>query len=241
VAESGIEGLPIEDLPIRLGLSPAAIASLVIQAGTVLQLGSRIYLKQILTELSEAIVKAVVAYHSSHPLAPGMPLASARLNGANSHLSDAMISRLLAQSMVESSDGLLRAPGWRPRVTGSDEGHLSWLRARLKEAGREPPSVAELRIGINGNDPIPVLRILEREGIVVQVEPERFYDAGVVAGMMQQLRDGMRDGATYAPAQLRELLGVSRKYLMPFLEYCDRRHVTERHENGRVLARQEAR
>jgi selenocysteine-specific elongation factor len=85
------------------------------------------------------------------------------------------------------------------------------------------------------------LRILEREGIVVQVEPERFYDAGVVAGMMQQLRDGMRDGATYAPAQLRELLGVSRKYLMPFLEYCDRRHVTERHENGRVLARQEAR
>jgi selenocysteine-specific elongation factor len=138
---------------------------------------------------------------------------------------------------MEVVEGLLRQPGWTPKVGGRDEEALNWLQDQLRRAGREPPALGDLRDGIAGRDPIPLLRILERNGVVVQVEPERFYDAGTVAEMMQELRDGMQDGAEYAPAQLREMLGISRKFLMPFLEFCDRQHLTERRQNGRVLAR----
>jgi hypothetical protein len=95
---------------------------------------------------------------------------------------------------LELVDGLLRQPGWRPTVSGKDEEHQRWLQDHLKNAGREPPAISELRDGMGGRDPIPLLRILEREGVVVPVEPERFYDAAVVAEMMQELRDGMQDG-----------------------------------------------
>jgi hypothetical protein len=37
-----------------------------------------------------------------------------------------------------------------------------------------------------------------------------------------------------APTELRELLGFSRKFLIPFLEYCDKRGYTVRQGNGRV-------
>jgi selenocysteine-specific elongation factor len=46
----------------------------------------------------------------------------------------------------------------------------------------------------------------------------------------------MTKGRVYTPAELRDVLGVSRKYLIPFLEYCDRQRITERLEGGRVLA-----
>ena len=46
----------------------------------------------------------------------------------------------------------------------------------------------------------------------------------------------MEGGRVYSPGELRELLGITRKYLIPFLEYCDRQRVTERRMQGRVLA-----
>jgi selenocysteine-specific elongation factor len=37
-----------------------------------------------------------------------------------------------------------------------------------------------------------------------------------------------------APTDLREMLGFSRKYLIPFLEYCDKKGYTSRQGNGRI-------
>jgi len=46
---------------------------------------------------------------------------------------------------------------------------------------------------------------------------------------------GMADGREYAPAELRDLLGLTRKFLIPFLEYCDREGYTIRTGLGRRL------
>jgi hypothetical protein len=45
----------------------------------------------------------------------------------------------------------------------------------------------------------------------------------------------MEAGREYSPSELRDVIGLSRKYLIPFLEYCDRRGITERRLAGRVL------
>jgi hypothetical protein len=44
----------------------------------------------------------------------------------------------------------------------------------------------------------------------------------------------MAVGREYSPAELRELLGLSRKFLIPFLEYCDRVGYTVRGVTGRL-------
>jgi selenocysteine-specific elongation factor len=56
--------------------------------------------------------------------------------------------------------------------------------------------------------------------------------------MVGKLREELVPGEVYVPAQLRDILGFSRKYLIPFLEYCDRNGVTERRGEGRVLRAQ---
>jgi selenocysteine-specific elongation factor len=53
--------------------------------------------------------------------------------------------------------------------------------------------------------------------------------------MIAQLKESLKPGQVYAPAQLRDVLGSSRKFLIPFLEFCDRRGLTERRGEGRVL------
>jgi hypothetical protein len=43
----------------------------------------------------------------------------------------------------------------------------------------------------------------------------------------------MAAGVEYGPAELRELLGFSRKFLIPFLEFCDRSGHTMRDGAGK--------
>jgi hypothetical protein len=47
------------------------------------------------------------------------------------------------------------------------------------------------------------------------------------------LRNGMVPGHDYAASELRVVLGVSRKFLIPYLEYCDQAGFTHRADDGR--------
>jgi selenocysteine-specific elongation factor len=68
---------------------------------------------------------------------------------------------------------------------------------------------------------------------VVKVEPDRYYAAGALQTLLDRLADVMHENREYSPAELREALGTSRKYLIPLLEYCDRRALTIRTDTGR--------
>jgi selenocysteine-specific elongation factor len=80
-----------------------------------------------------------------------------------------------------------------------------------------------------------LLRLLERQGRIVQVEADRFYDRSALDAMVARLKGTLVPGSAYVPAQLRDVLGFSRKYLIPFLEFCDRTGLTERRGDGRIL------
>ena len=124
--------------------------------------------------------------------------------------------------------------GWSPSPLPVHRPLLERLERVLREAGREPPSSAELQAEL-GPDTPALLHFLERSGSLVQVESDRFYDAGAIEALVASLRAGMVMGREYAPGDLRDLLGVSRKYLIPLLEYCDRRGITDRSSGGRML------
>ena len=80
----------------------------------------------------------------------------------------------------------------------------------------------------------PILRFLERRLDVTQVEQNRYYADTQLRLLVDRLREAMPPGAELSPSELREALGLSRKFLIPFLEYCDRVGYTNRGTTGRV-------
>ena len=69
----------------------------------------------------------------------------------------------------------------------------------------------------------------------MQVETDRYYDRNTLEAMIGRLKTELVPGQVYVPAQLRDVLGFSRKYLIPFLEFCDRMGIMERRGEGRVI------
>ena len=68
------------------------------------------------------------------------------------------------------------------------------------------------------------------------MESERYYSSRALSALVGTLRATMQPGRPYTPAELRDALGLSRKYLIPLLEYCDRSGITDRRGGERFIA-----
>lgn len=236
VQEGGERGVSIASLPVRLGCAPGDPPGLVRALPELIRAGDELFDRQLVDTLSDRLVAAVARYHEEHPLDEWVPRAALRARmGCSESLLSLTLAQCSAAGTVEQGGGGFRRTGWSPVMSETLGRERTWLLERLSSAWGEPPSVAELRAERGGADPVPLLRALEREQLLVQVEPDRFYPHDAVRELTARLRAAMAPGRVYAPAELREIIGTSRKYLIPFLEYCDRQRITERRDGGRVL------
>ena len=234
--EAGGEGLGIADLPVRLGASPSEVAACLERHKDVLCIGARIFDRAYRDELVSSLAEAVARHHQRNPLDAGVLLQTirARVVGRSELLDEAVRTAVISGHLETIENGLVRRTGWRPTLSNDQTDLKATLAGALRTAGPEPPSLGELSAA-HGPSVVPIIRMLEREGTIVPVESDRYYDAGALTDLVDRLRNGMIGGREYTPSELRDVIGLSRKYLIPFLEYCDRRGITERRSTGRVL------
>jgi selenocysteine-specific elongation factor len=125
--------------------------------------------------------------------------------------------------------------GFSPALSAAQLPLSTTLVAALDRAGVEPPTIEELavQLGAGADELLSLARWHGRSGSLIAVEPNRYYARAAVEHLKELLAAGMADGGEYAPADLRGLLGLTRKFLIPFLEYCDREGYTIRTGLGR--------
>jgi selenocysteine-specific elongation factor len=235
IDESGGRGVETATLPVRLGVPNAECIGIATDlSDEVAVVHSRLVSRRVLEAIERAIETEVDRYHDANPLEPGVPaqLLRARIP-SNSDLVESVLARLLTAGTLTGVAGSVSRRGWTPKLDSGAESLAGTIVSRLTTAGAEPPAEDELEAEL-GKDVAAVLRYLERSGAVVQVEQGRYYAASQLKSLVDRLRDVMGGGKELSPSEIRDALGLSRKYLIPFLEYCDRVGYTNRNANGRV-------
>jgi selenocysteine-specific elongation factor len=119
-------------------------------------------------------------------------------------------------------------------VAGGDA-EIERVVAIVRKAGLAPPSVAELERETGRRDVAAVLRLAAARGQVEAVERDRYYDGAALRRFTDAVRELGQLGEIQ-PAALRERLGISRKFLIPLLEWADGRGITVRSGDSRRLA-----
>lgn len=225
-------GVEASSLAVRLGAAPAEVRSLLAGLDGARLVGERIFPEATVAGHAERLVGLVEEYHAREPLEPGAPLQSVRARlGADPALVSLVLEELVRSGRLAVQGALVMRRGWAPVLSPEMRALGASLLAALTSAGAEPPSTDELESHF-GPGTVPLLHHLEREEAVVQVKADRYYAAPALAAIVKRLREGMRPGQRYTPAELRDLLGLSRKFLIPILEYCDRHGITDRVEGG---------
>jgi selenocysteine-specific elongation factor len=222
-------------MPLLLGLPPAECREHTRLNPHITAVGAQLVSAATATSLKQSAVAQVKEFHARHPAAAGLSLETLRrtLRGPPAVVTGVLDSQLHAGELV-LREGLVLLPGFTPRLAGSTE-LVSRVLAALDKAGLEAPTVEELERRLEQSELLAVLRRLASEGSVKAVESDRFFSTKVLDQFVSAIRElGRTEPVT--PARIRERLGLSRKYIIPLLEWADRSGVTKRVGDTRVLS-----
>ena len=233
--EAGSNGVDIRQLPIRLGVSSDVIERLLERTGA-WRVGELLFAAAVRDALEAQILDTLAQHHAADPLSTGAPRQWLRTRiHAPEPPVDAVLDHLVRSGRVMAEQGEVRLAEHAPRLTERQRSIAEAVAGQIEAAGVEPPSLEELAESMRlvEAELAAVCRVLTREGRLVAVEPNRHYAPASVRQLRGRLSAGMQGGSDYGPAELREFLGTTRKFLIPFLEYCDREGWTVRDQTGR--------
>ncbi len=232
-------GVGRDRLPILSGLTPGRADEALDGLDTV-AVGGRVFDGAAAAAIRDRILDAVDAHHRDTPLQPGIDpeaLRRAAGEGAAPALVEHVLERLLGEELVMRR-GAVGRPGHEPRLTPDQERLRDRLLEALAAAGLAAPRLDELREAEGGEGPEldDLVALLEARGALVRVEHDLFLDARAVEQAVDRIRTQLEGREGLSPGDFREVLGVSRRHLIPLLEYFDRVGVTAGGPSGRRVA-----
>jgi selenocysteine-specific elongation factor len=233
--EAGAAGVDVRELPVRLGAAPDDVRSL-LAAVPAWRVGHRLIDSEVRERVTRHALATLDTYHTDHPLEAGAALQWLRSRlEAPDEVAAALLASLADSGELAVRHGLVARRGFSSTLTGAQQRIAEALVELLEVAGQEPPPLEELadRLPSSSEETLAVARWLAREGRLIAIEPSRYFAPSAVTKLHTKLRGGMRAGQDYSPADLKEFLDLTRKFLIPFLEYCDREGYTIRDGLGR--------
>ncbi|SEL84517.1 selenocysteine-specific translation elongation factor SelB [Stigmatella aurantiaca] len=233
----GRAGLPSKTLTRALELLGSRGGALLVDRDRRLYLAGEVF-----EALQRRTVAMLAAFHEREPMREG--LSREELRQRLSPELDPRIFQRVTQALVEQGQATLdkdtiRLQGRGRVLTLADEGARARLAAELSQAALAPPTLGELA----GKLQLPPARLQEllavmvREGLLVRVNEALHFDAEALAGLREQLVAYLREHKEISTQAFKDMVGQSRKFVIPLSEYFDRERVTLRVGDKRVLRR----
>ncbi|WBF69074.1 selenocysteine-specific translation elongation factor [Desulfovibrio subterraneus] len=194
----------------------------------------------ILEELGTTALDFVADYHRKEPLKPGMPrgmLTSGWGRKLAPKLVHFVVERLIKQGKLAVEGDVMRIAGHKVSLAADQEG----LRAKLLEAhaagGITPPNLKDVLepLNVDVKEAGSVLRLMEGSGELVKVKDGMYFHGPAMEKLVGMVREYFATHDDLGPNEFRDLTGLSRKYLIPLLEYFDKARITLRVGDKRKL------
>ncbi len=246
IRESLLSGLPLDDLITRSGLSAkkteAALAGLLSQ-GLLVQVvrEPRIFLsKEAFADLKSLLLAGLENYLRENPLKEG--IGKEELKARIPKRSDLrffgpVLASLEKDGKALADRDLVKKPGHKASAAVDQVGLQTKLESALQKGGAEPPGIKDLceTVRCGEKEALEHLNLLTREGRAVKIKSDIFYAPQPLQALREKLVAYLQEKGEVTPPDFRELTGLSRKFMIPLLEYFDQEKVTIRVGDKRVL------
>ncbi len=124
-------------------------------------------------------------------------------------------------------------PDYQPKISPEKELLISKILKALKDNPTNPPDEKKLLSQITGSKEI--INFLIREEIIIKLNEGILLKKDNYDMMKNKLIHFLKITGSVSISQVRTLLGLSRKYIIPLLTRMDEENITQRQGNNRVL------
>lgn len=243
---AGIAGITIRQLTVRTGrhqevlkktLAPMLAAR---QAILIDKEETRLLAGDLYGDVQKRIVAATQDYHGKFPLKEGLSKEELKTSLGRSVL--AKIFHLALQDLEKS--GVLVVDREHVRLAGhtvhlaDDLEELRTELARLyRESSLTPPATKEVldKFAARKGQAANVLEVMLKEGLLIKVTAELYFHSEALGELRKAYQDLLVRAGKADPASFKELTGLSRKFIIPLMEYFDMTKLTIRAGEHRIL------
>jgi selenocysteine-specific elongation factor len=236
------------DLCRLTGVAPDAVPSVLqplTERGDLvdLPLGPRRSLRilaEFAADLEDRVLRALGRLHAARPRHATIPRTSITAvlpDVGNDALIAAILARLEAQGKVTGDVRTVAIRGRSPKLSQGELRLKNELAGAIRSGGFSPPDAAELATsaGSRAEAVSDLLALLRDEERIVEIGHGLYLDFDADAELRRRVGARLAGGATMTMAELRDLLGTTRKFAVPIGEYLDRIGMTQRDGDTRRL------
>jgi len=243
VAEAAALGIDAPLLAARLTAPLARLAAEIPASGSLVALGADpavVVSRGALARLGEGALAALEVFHRTNPLKVAMPREELRgraFGDAPVIAFERVLADLAAAGRVRLLPDAVAAARHEVRLSAGEEEARQLLVETAQAAGLsgvELPALAE-RSKRDVKLLERVARVLATERVLGRVGEGLLVHRDHLEALKLQVRERWPAGSKIEVGAFKDLTGLSRKYVIPLLEYLDREKVTRRAGNDRIV------
>lgn len=191
------------------------------------------------TTAKENIMETLADFHEAQPLLAGQNVSQLRRSLKLDEIGfEKLENRLIAENQLVKEGNLIRLASHEIQFSQEEEDAKETLEKLFLEAGINTPTLNELNTSLPEYTPQVIestFFALLNLGRFVKIADNFFIHQTVFEETRELLITYLREHDIITVAEFRETAQTSRKYAVPFLEYCDSQNLTVRDGNVRRL------
>ncbi len=243
---AGFGGINIRSLAFRLGIHVKKIRetldkmfsghqAILLSSEDTTVLSARLY-----AQMEELLVKSLADYHKSHPLNEGISkeeLKAALPAAVAAKLFNMALAGLGKKEVIVSNKDSVRLASHQVQLAGEEDDLRQAIASIYTQAGLTPPSLNDVLNGFKDKKAKAqnIVRLMLKDGDIVKINEDLCFARAVMDRLREDYKVKLQKDGQATPASFKDLTGLSRKYIIPLMEYFDTSKLTVRVGDHRIL------
>ena len=244
--DEGVRFTPVSEIFAQLGIDKKEFDEAVgkfLASGELISITPQIFIhKEVLAETEENLLKILDKYHKENPLRAGMKKEEVRnrlLPRSDSLLANKLLEIICGGGKITENGQYIRKADFSVQYSPSQKKLFDALNERFLKENFETSSLDEIKAQYaKEKDLKAVIEAMTENGNIVFLTPQIIMHEEAYEKAKKILTDFCTENGEISLPQFRDLIGTSRKYALALLEYFDRRGLTRKSGDARVLTAQ---
>jgi selenocysteine-specific elongation factor len=241
IARRGSEGLSTGEAMSETGwlrVRVEALASELVDSRKAARFGDLLIFADVVTHLSGSLKVAVDAFHKANPLVAGISREELREKiGVGAEVFRGVEDSLVREKQIEVAGDLVRASGRNVVLRDEESESKQRIEAAFASAGLRVPLLKDVlaSLPVDKARAHKIVTLLLRDRVLVKVGDDLVFHRDALDGLRKLVIAQKAKTPKLNVVAFKDLLGVTRKYAIPLLEYLDRERVTRRIGDERLI------
>ncbi len=190
----------------------------------------------------DKVVERISAYHQANPLKEGMP--TQELKSKFQYIEDAkffniLFTRLAKDKVLVQDQNLVRMADFEVALQVDQKEVKEKIAGIYEKAGLTPPFFRTVcqDLELDKKNARDVLQMLIQEKCIIKTKDDLYFDARTISDLEDKLIEFLKANEKITTPEFKDMTGISRKFVIPLIEYFDSENLTIRVGDHRQLRR----